>query len=54
MMTILLVVFTSLTVVYIMNLLIGLLNIAIEDYNENEKFLLLKAKVFLFNYNCYD
>ena len=54
MMTILLVVFTSFTVIYIMNLLIGLLNIAIENYNANEEFLLLRAKVFYFNYNFYD
>ena len=29
-----------------MNLFIGLLNMAIEDYNKYEEFLLLKAKVF--------
>jgi hypothetical protein len=51
MMTVLLIVFTSFTVIYIMNLLIGLLNLAIENYNANsdEKFLLLKAKVLCFN-----
>ena len=30
-----------------MNLFIGLLNIAIDDYNKYEEFLLQKAKVFL-------
>jgi len=34
-----------------MNLFIGLLNMAIEDYNKYEEFLLQKAKVFIFNYN---
>ena len=30
-----------------MNLFIGLLNMAIEDYNKHEEFLLLKAQVFI-------
>ncbi len=44
-MTILLVLFTFFTVIYLMNLFIGLLNMAIEDYNKYEEFLLQKAKV---------
>ena len=45
-MTFLLFVFTFFTVIYLMNLFIGLLSNAIEDYNKYEEFLLLKAKVF--------
>ena len=44
-MTILLFLFTFFTVIYLMNLFIGLLNIAIDDYNKYEEFLLKKAKV---------
>ena len=44
-MTLLLCVFTFFTVIYLMNLFIGLLNIAIDDYNKYEEFLLKKAKV---------
>ena len=44
-MTLLLVLFTFFTVIYLMNLFIGLLNIAIDDYNRYEEFLLKKAKV---------
>ena len=44
-MTFLLFVFTFFTVIYLMNLFIGLLSNAIEDYNKYEEFLLLKAKV---------
>ena len=36
-----------------MNLFIGLLNMAIENYNKHEEFLLLKAQVFYFNTNEY-
>ena len=46
-MTIILTLFTFFTVIYLMNLFIGLLNIAIEDYNKYEEFLLQKAKVFI-------
>ena len=45
MMTFLLFVFTFFTVIYLMNLFIGLLSDAIKDYNKYEEFLLLKAKV---------
>ena len=31
-----------------MNLFIGLLNMAIENYNKHEEFLLLKARVFYY------
>ena len=48
MMTFLLFVFTFFTVIYLMNLFIGLLSNAIEDYNKYEEFLLLKAQVYLF------
>jgi hypothetical protein len=40
-----LVLFTFFTVIYLMNLFIGLLNVAIENYDKNEEFLLQKAKV---------
>ncbi|RIA93092.1 hypothetical protein C1645_763207, partial [Glomus cerebriforme] len=46
-MTILLVLFTFFTVIYLMNLFIGLLNMAIEDYNKDEEFLLQKAKIIM-------
>ncbi|GES83825.1 hypothetical protein GLOIN_2v1842993 [Rhizophagus clarus] len=46
-MTILLVTFTFFTVIYLMNLFIGLLNIAIDDYNKKEEFLLQKAKIIM-------
>jgi len=49
-MTFLLFAFTFTTVIYLMNLFIGLLNMAIEDYNKHEEFLLLKAQVFIFYY----
>ena len=44
-MTLLLFVFTFFTVIYLMNLFIGLLSNAIEGYNKHEEFLLLKAQV---------
>ena len=44
-MTFFLVLLTFFTVIYLMNLFIGLLNIAIDDYNKYEEFLLKKAKV---------
>ena len=47
-MTLLLCVFTFFTVIYMMNLFIGLLGNAIEDFNKYEEFLLLKAQVFIF------
>jgi hypothetical protein len=47
-MTILLVTFTFFTVIYLMNLFIGLLNLAIDDYNKEEEFLLQKAQVTIF------
>jgi hypothetical protein len=47
-MTILLVTFTFFTVIYLMNLFIGLLNLAIDDYNKEEEFLLQKAMVKFF------
>ena len=54
MMTFLLFVFTFFTVIYLMNLFIGLLSNAIEDYNKNEEFLLLKAQViFKLLDHCY-
>ena len=51
MMTLLLFVFTFTTVIYLMNLFIGLLNMAIANYNTHEEFLLMKAQV-LFEFNC--
>ncbi|GBB86462.1 hypothetical protein RclHR1_01290006 [Rhizophagus clarus] len=45
--TILLVTFTFFTVIYLMNLFIGLLNIAIDDYNKEEEFLLQKAQIIM-------
>ncbi len=44
-MTFLFFVFTFFTVIYLMNLFIGLLSNAIEDFNKYEEFLLLKAQV---------
>ncbi|RGB39355.1 hypothetical protein C1646_664684 [Rhizophagus diaphanus] len=46
-MTLLLVTFTFFTVIYLLNLFIGLLNIAIEKYNKEEEFLLQKAKIIM-------
>ncbi|GBC04374.1 hypothetical protein RclHR1_05650002 [Rhizophagus clarus] len=46
-MTILLVTFTFFTVIYLLNLFIGLLNIAIADYNKEEEFLLQKAQIIM-------
>ncbi|GBB94860.1 hypothetical protein RclHR1_02430001 [Rhizophagus clarus] len=46
-MTILLVTFTFFTVIYLMNLFIGLLNLAIGDYNKKEEFLLQKAQIIM-------
>ncbi|PKY37492.1 hypothetical protein RhiirA4_450354 [Rhizophagus irregularis] len=46
-MTILLATFTFFTVIYLMNLFIGLLNLAIEDYNKEEEFLLQKAQIIM-------
>ncbi|GBB89835.1 hypothetical protein RclHR1_16670003 [Rhizophagus clarus] len=46
-MTILLVTFTFFTVIYLMNLFIGLLNLAIDDYNKKEEFLLQKARIIM-------
>ncbi|CAG8732641.1 20920_t:CDS:2 [Rhizophagus irregularis] len=46
-MTILLVTFTFFTVIYLMNLFIGLLNIAIDDYNKEEEYLLQKAQIIM-------
>ena len=46
-MTFLLFVFTFSTVIYLMNLFIGLLNIAIEEYNKDEESLVMKAQVFI-------
>uniref|UniRef100_U9UU87 Ion transport domain-containing protein n=1 Tax=Rhizophagus irregularis (strain DAOM 181602 / DAOM 197198 / MUCL 43194) TaxID=747089 RepID=U9UU87_RHIID len=43
-MTILLVTFTFFTVIYLMNLFIGLLNLAIDDFNKKEEFLLQKVQ----------
>ncbi|EXX52041.1 hypothetical protein RirG_256590 [Rhizophagus irregularis DAOM 197198w] len=42
-----LVLFTFFTVIYLMNLFIGLLNVAIENYDKNEEFLLQKAKIIM-------
>ena len=52
MMTLLLFIFTFFTVIYLMNLFIGLLSNAIEGFNKREEFLLLKAQVIfrLLNY----
>jgi hypothetical protein len=47
-MTVLLVAFTFFTVIYLMNLFIGLLNLAIGDYNKEEEFLLQKAQVIFY------
>ena len=44
-MTLLLCVFTFFTVIYLMNLFIGLLSNEIENFNKYEEFLLLKAQV---------
>ncbi|GBC10699.1 hypothetical protein RclHR1_09830008 [Rhizophagus clarus] len=46
-MTVLLVTFTFFTVIYLLNLFIGLLNIAIDKYNKEEEFLLQKAKIIM-------
>jgi len=46
-MTVLFVLLTFI-LIYLMNLFIGLLNLAINDYNKYEEFLLQKAKVFYF------
>ncbi|PKK79909.1 hypothetical protein RhiirC2_768633 [Rhizophagus irregularis] len=46
-MTILLVTFTFFTVIYLMNLFIGLLNLAIDDFNKKEEFLLQKAQIII-------
>ncbi|GBB88159.1 hypothetical protein RclHR1_01470007 [Rhizophagus clarus] len=46
-MTILLVTFTFFTVIYLMNLFIGLLNLAIDDYKKEEEFLLQKAQIIM-------
>ncbi|CAB4427946.1 unnamed protein product [Rhizophagus irregularis] len=46
-MTVLLVAFTFFTVIYLMNLFIGLLNLAIGDYNKEEEFLLQKAQIIM-------
>ncbi|UZO21537.1 uncharacterized protein OCT59_013927 [Rhizophagus irregularis] len=46
-MTVLLVTFTFFTVIYLMNLFIGLLNLAIGDYNKKEEYLLQKAKIIM-------
>ncbi|RGB34068.1 hypothetical protein C1646_815643 [Rhizophagus diaphanus] len=46
-MTFLLFLFTFFTVIYLMNLFIGLLNMAIEKYDNYEEFLLQKAKVIM-------
>ncbi|RIA96758.1 hypothetical protein C1645_814951 [Glomus cerebriforme] len=59
-MTILLVLFTSFTTIYLMNLFIGsFIGVAIEDYGKNEAFLLQKAKkkiknIFQIGCNYYD
>ena len=50
-MTFLLVAFTFFTVIYLMNLFIGLLNLAIDDYNKEEEFLLQKARVIFFQFS---
>ncbi|RGB42896.1 hypothetical protein C1646_682238 [Rhizophagus diaphanus] len=46
-MTFLLFLFTFSTVIYLMNLFIGLLNMAIVNYNKHEEFLLLKAQIIM-------
>ncbi|RIB14130.1 hypothetical protein C2G38_2248442 [Gigaspora rosea] len=46
-MTLLLVTFTFFTVIYLLNLFIGLLNIAISDYNKEEEYLLQKARIII-------
>ncbi|PKY31900.1 hypothetical protein RhiirB3_393647 [Rhizophagus irregularis] len=46
-MTILLATFTFFTVIYLMNLFIGLLNLAIDDYNKEEEYLLQKAQIIM-------
>ncbi|PKY26308.1 hypothetical protein RhiirB3_513186 [Rhizophagus irregularis] len=46
-MTILLVTFTFFTVIYLMNLFIGLLNLAIDDFNKKEEFLLQKVQIII-------
>jgi len=46
-MTVLLVAFTFFTVIYLMNLFIGLLTSAIDDYNKEEEFLLQKAQIIM-------
>ncbi|PKY57046.1 hypothetical protein RhiirA4_477838 [Rhizophagus irregularis] len=46
-MTILLVTFTFFTVIYLMNLFIGLLKLAIDNYNKKEEFLLQKAWIIM-------
>jgi hypothetical protein len=46
-MVILLFLFTFTTVIYLMNLFIGLLNMAINKYNKHEEFLLSVAWVFI-------
>ena len=50
-MTFILFVFTFTTTIYLMNLFIGLLNMAIVNYDKDEEFLLLKAQVLYFNYD---
>src|SRR3954452_13828099 len=47
-MTFLFFLFTFFTVIYLMNLFIGLLSNAIEGFNKYEEFLLLKAQVSIF------
>ncbi|PKY47234.1 hypothetical protein RhiirA4_543834 [Rhizophagus irregularis] len=46
-MTFLLVSFTFFTVIYLLNLFIGLLNIAIDSYNREEEFLFRKAQIIM-------
>ena len=46
--TVLIFAFTFFTVIYLMNLFIGLLNMAIEKYDKYEEFVLSKAQVFYF------
>ncbi|GBC53683.2 hypothetical protein GLOIN_2v1881038 [Rhizophagus irregularis DAOM 181602=DAOM 197198] len=46
-MTLLFFLFTFSTVIYLMNLFIGLLNMAIVNYNKHEEFLLLKAQIIM-------
>ena len=45
MLFILMVLFSFLVVVYLMNLFIGLLNIAIENYNDRASYLVQKAEI---------